>query len=80
MNNWHTEFMAEYDRQHILEEAEEIRLANLATHSHLYRPGLFGRTMFYLAVWMISTGNRLRKRYEIPAIHCSQSPTRSFVP
>jgi hypothetical protein len=80
MNNWHTEFMAEYDRQHILEEAEEIRLENLATRSRIYRPGLFERTMFHFANWMISTGNRLRKRYEMPSVRCHQSPTRSFVP
>ncbi len=80
MNNWHTEFMAEYDRQHILEEAEEIRLENLATRSRVYRPGLFERTMFHFANWMISTGNQLRERYETPAVRCHQSPTRSFVP
>ncbi len=80
MNNWHTEFMAEYDRQHILEEAEEIRLLNLATHSRVYRPGLFERTMFHFANWMISTGNRLRKRYEMPSVRCHQSSTRSYVP
>ncbi len=80
MNNWHTEFMAEYDRQQILEEAEQIRLEKLATRSRVYRPGLFERTMFNFANWMISTGKQLRKRYEVPAVHCSQSPTRSYVP
>ena len=80
MNNWHTEYMAEYDRQHILEEAEEIRLLNLATRARVYRPGLFERTMFHFANWMIFTGNRLRRRYEMPSVHCHQSPTRSFVP
>jgi hypothetical protein len=80
MNNWHTEFMAEYDRQHILEEAEEIRLENLVTRSRVYRPGLFERTMFHFANWMISTGSQLRKRYEVSSIHCSNTPTRSYVP
>jgi hypothetical protein len=80
MNNWHTEFMAEYDRQHILEEAEEIRLLNLATRYRVYRPGPFERTMFHFANWMIFTGNRLRKRYEMPSVRCQQSPARSFVP
>ena len=80
MNNWHTEFMAEYDRQHILEEAEEIRLEHLATRSRVYRPGLFERTMFHFANWMISTGSRLRKRYEVPTLPCSQSSTHSFAP
>jgi hypothetical protein len=80
MNNWHTEFMAEYDRQHILEEAQEIRIATVATRYRVYRPGLFGRTMFHFANWMVSTGVRLRKRYEVPVIHCTNSPTRSYVP
>ena len=80
MNNWHIEFMAEYDRQHILEEADKIRFEIMATRSRVYRPGLFERTMFHFANWMISTGNRLRKRYEVPTVHCSQSPTHSFVP
>ncbi len=80
MNNWHTEFMAEFDRQHILEQAEQIRLESLATRSRLYRPGLFERTMFHFANWMISAGSQLRKRYEVPAVPCSSSPTRSYVP
>jgi hypothetical protein len=80
MNNWHVEFMAELDRQHILEQAEGIRLESLATRSRVYRPGLFERTMFHFANWMISAGSQLRKRYEVPTVHCSSSPTRSYVP
>ena len=80
MNNWHTEFMAEFDRQHILEEAEEIRFEAMATHFRAGRPGLFERTMFHFANWMISTGSQLRKRYEAPSIHCTNSPTGSYVP
>jgi len=80
MNNWHTEYMAEYDRQHILEAAEEIRLENVATRHRVYRPGLFERTMFHFANWMVSTGSRLRKRYEVPTVHCTNPPSRSYVP
>jgi hypothetical protein len=80
MNNWHTEFMAEFERQHILEEAEEVRLENLATRFRAYRPGLFERTMFHFANWMIATGNQLRNRYEVPSVRCSNPPTRSYVP
>lgn len=78
MNNWHTEFMAEYQRQGILEEMEQIRIEKSVLHSRVYRPGLFERTMFNFANWMISTGNRLRKRYEVPVACCSQPPTGSF--
>jgi hypothetical protein len=80
MNHWHNEFMAEFNRQHILEQAEEIRLETLAASSRVYRPGLFERTMFHFANWMISTGSQLRKRYEVPTVPCSNCPTGSFVP
>ena len=78
MNNWHTEFMAEYERQQILEEADQIRLEKLALSSRGYRPSLFERTMFNFANWMVSTGSQLRKRYEIPAMPCSDCPTGSL--
>ncbi len=79
MNNWHNEFMAEYHRQQILKDVEQIRLENTGTKSRIYRPGIFERTMFNFANWMISTGKQLRKRYEIPAVNCNHSPTGSFV-
>ncbi len=77
MNNWHNEFMAEYHRQDILEEAEQIRLEKLVIQSRVYRPGLFERSMFNFANWMISTGKQLRKRYEVPCVDCP-APTGSF--
>jgi len=78
MNNWHNEFMAEYHRQEILEEVEQIRLERLALKSRVYRPRFFERTMFNFANWMISTGKQLRKRYEVPAVNCNNPPTGSF--
>ena len=77
MNNWHNEFMAEYHRQDILKEIEHIRLETLAIKSRVYRPGLFERTMFSLANWMIVKGKQLRKRYEVPCVDCP-TPTGSF--
>jgi hypothetical protein len=79
MNNWQTEFMAEDRRQQILQEAEHIRLEKLALQARVYRPGMFERTMFNFANWMIVTGKQLRKRYEIPTVQCSHTPTGSFV-
>jgi hypothetical protein len=79
MNHWHNDFMAEYHRQQILEEVEHIRLEKLAVRSRVYRPGLFARSMFRFANWMISTGKQLRRRYEVPAVNCSKPPTGSFV-
>jgi hypothetical protein len=78
MNNWHDEYMAEYHRQQIMEEVDHIRLERLALKSHVYRPGLFERSMFSFANWMISTGKQLRRRYEIPSVDCSKSPSGSF--
>jgi hypothetical protein len=78
MKNSYIEFMAEYNRQRISEEMEQIRLEKLALRSRVYRPGLFERTMFNLANWMISAGGQLRKRYEIPTMTCSNPPTESF--
>ncbi len=78
MNNWQNEFMAEYRRQQILQEAEHIRLEKLALKSRVYRPGMFERTMFNFANWMISTGKQLRKRYEVPAVNCNKPATGNF--
>jgi hypothetical protein len=73
MNHWHNEFMAEYHRQDILNEMEQIHLEKIAVKARLYRPGKFNRTMFAFANWMISTGKQLRKRYEVPVVDCSKS-------
>jgi hypothetical protein len=78
MNNWHNEYMAEYHRQNILDDAHQVRLEKLALTSRVYRPGLFERTMFNFANWMISTGRQLRRRYEIPSVDCNNSPSRNF--
>ena len=78
MNHWNDEFMAEYHRQEILNQVEQIRLEKIALKSHVYRPGVFERTMFNFANWMISTGKHLRKRYEVPAVDCSNPRSGSF--
>ena len=88
MHNWHNEYMAEYHRQDILQEAEHIRLERIALQSHVYDPRLFERTMYNFANWMIITGKQLRKRYvrstpqsgsvdEVPCVDCP-TPTGSF--
>ena len=78
MNYWQDEKTAEYNRQRILEEVQQIRLERAALRSRVYRPGLFTRTMFGFANWMISTGKYLRKRYEVPSANCNQAPSESF--
>jgi hypothetical protein len=78
MNYWQDEKTAEYNRQRILDEVEQLRLERLALKSRVYRPGLFERTMFKFANWMISSGKQLRKRYEIPSANCNKAPSESF--
>ncbi|HSJ86694.1 MAG TPA: hypothetical protein VK909_05745 [Anaerolineales bacterium] len=78
MNNWNNEFMAEYHRQQILTDAEQIRLEKIAFQSRIYHPRFFERTMFRFANWMIATGKELRQRYEVPTVPCSNCPTGSF--
>lgn len=65
MNSWPNEFMAEYHRQRILQEVEQIRLEKLVQKSRMDRPGFFERMMVNVANWMISTGKGLRERYQI---------------
>ncbi len=78
MNNWHTEFMAEYQRQKILREMKQIRLEEGAHRALVYRPGWVAYRMNDLANWMIATGKKLRRRYEIPAVQCPPASNRSF--
>ena len=85
MNNWQNEFMAEYHRQRILEEVEQIRLEKLVLQSRANCPNLFERILFTFANWMISRGKQLRTRYtlsspvdEASTVNCSNSPTGSF--
>lgn len=78
MNHWQDEIHAAYNRQRILDEVEKIRLVKLVRGSHVYRPGIFERTMFNFANWMISTGKHLRKRYEVPSTNCHKVPSESF--
>ena len=78
MNTWDYERTAEYHRQQLIEEVEHMRLERIALQGRVYRPGLFTRTMFNFANWMISTGKSLRKRYEVPSVDCGTTRTGSF--
>jgi hypothetical protein len=78
MNPWQIDLMAEHQRRQILEAKEQIRLEDLARRARGYRPGIFERSMFNFANWMIATGKQLRKRYEIPAVNCSHTSTESY--
>ena len=78
MNPWQDELTAEYNRNRVREEIEQIRLEKRVRNARVYRPRAFERTMFRFANWMIATGKQLRKRYEMPAVNCSNNPTSSY--
>ena len=78
MNHYQDEFMAEYRRQDLIKESEQIRLENLVLESAEYQPGIFVRTMHSFAGWMILTGKKLHARYELPTTHNHQAPSNSF--
>lgn len=74
MNNWQNEYMAEYHRQQLLKEAEQMRLEKLTLEASVRCPTRFERTMLILANWMISKGKQLRKRYEAAIVNCGNLP------
>ena len=85
MNNWQNEYMAEYHRQDLLAEVEQIRLEKIVREAQIRCPNQFERTIVAFANWMISKGRQLRKQYTrsspvdgSPAINCGKSPTGSF--
>jgi len=78
MNTLHDEYMAEYLRQEIIKQSEQIRLEQTAAKSRTSRPAMFERAMYNFANWMITTGKQFRKRYETPTINCPKSQTNGF--
>lgn len=78
MNNWNNEYLAEYHRQDLIREAEQLSLEKPGYSSHVYRPSLFSRVMFNFGNWMVIRGKQLRKRYEIPSAACNNTTYSSF--
>ena len=78
MNRYQDELNAEYHRKQIVDEFKQIRLEQRALKTRPYRPGRYEQTMFNFANWMIATGKQLRKRYEVPAANCNNSPSKGF--
>ena len=79
MNQWQYEQykqIDEYSRQRMLNEVGAERLVR---QLRIYHPGIFTRTMFRLANWMITKGQGLRRRYEIPAAHHSHDPSHNLI-
>ena len=67
--------MAEYQRQQILKEVEQIRLEKIALEARAKCHNRFEQTMLTVANWMISNGKQLRKRYQATTVNCNH-PSR----
>ena len=68
MNNWQYEQyqrINEDDHQRMIEEARIVRLIRTSRGD---QPGIFEQMMFKLASWMISSGRRLQRRYDISSV------------
>jgi hypothetical protein len=78
MNYFQDEQTAAYNRQRVAETFQQIQLERLALQSRVYQPSRFGRFMFRVANWMISTGKQLRQRYEIPVTNCNSASSKRY--
>ena len=66
MNPILEEILAEERRRNIIHEMDSIRLEEQALEARVYRPNWFTRTMQGFGVWLITRGEKLVRRYEIP--------------
>jgi len=57
--------ISEDDHQRMIEEARIVRLIR---ESRVDQPGIFEQMMFKLASWMISSGRRLQRRYDVSSV------------
>lgn len=77
MNHWQYEHYKQIDEFRRQRMISEITADKLVRQYCIYHPGIFEQTMFKLANWMISKGNQLRRRYEIPSSNCNRRTTRN---
>jgi hypothetical protein len=63
MDYWQTERKAVERQAELLREAAEWRLEQEAVRGRDVKPDWFARNMFTFGNWMITAGERIRKRY-----------------
>ncbi|HSM71005.1 MAG TPA: hypothetical protein VK851_05640 [Anaerolineales bacterium] len=78
MNYYQDELTAQYNREKVREDFSLIHIEQHAAKARVYHPGVFTRIMHSFSIWMISTGKNLHNRYEIPSMHCNQTPSSSL--
>ena len=70
------ENLAEEHRKDITREITDIRLQEEALKIKVYHPSLFTHTMQRLGQWLIARGEKMVKRYEVPANSTKSSEQR----
>ncbi len=80
MNYIQYEILAELHREQIVEDITRIRLEQEAMNGNTELTGLFERSMYHLANWMVTTGKALRQRYERPCLDCPQPASGNLMP
>jgi hypothetical protein len=78
MNHHQDKLTAQYNRQRIREDFDQIRLEQHAAKTRLHRASLFTQAMHSFSIWMISAGKKLHRRYELPAPHSHRKRAGSF--
>ncbi len=73
MNLLMEEYLLEEHRRDIRREVSFIHLQEQALKSRVFRQNWFTRAMQRLGQWLIAHGERLVKRYEVPAGKCQSS-------
>jgi len=70
------ENLAEEHRKDITRELTDIRLQEEALKIKVHHPSLFTHTMQSLGQWLIARGEKIVKRYEVPANSTKTSKQR----
>jgi hypothetical protein len=65
MDYWKMEQRAKEQRAQIRQDVAAMRLQKTALRATPPQPGWFAKNMLALGNWMISSGERLRKRYRV---------------
>ena len=77
MNPLMDEYLIEEHRRDIKRELTHIRLQEQALKSRVFHPNWFTHTMQILGRWLIMRGQRLVKRYEVPA-NCTTTSEQRY--
>ncbi len=66
MNHFQLERLAEYHRQELIEDMQQIRLEKLAREANQPRANLLRLGLMHLADWLIAAGRQLHQEFDPP--------------